>query len=163
MDEQQANHRMAVLLRENGDLHARIRELEAALDPESVQHWDRTCRERDQAIRCADKLYEALLWCSGSSDFAPGGMAAKGWEAGPRRALEAYRSMVDALDPRYHTRQTGEAYLKEALAVMLPGEDRSWLRMQLFLTLRKQIVEAENTKTPEAKAELGPYFREPKR
>lgn len=33
---------------------------------------------------------DALLWCSGSADFAPEGQARVGWERGPQRVLDAY-------------------------------------------------------------------------
>lgn len=36
------------------------------------------------------QLVEQLLWCSGASDFAPGGPAAEGWAKGPRKVLEEY-------------------------------------------------------------------------
>ena len=37
-------------------------------------------RKKDKkAVTIVGKLVEALQWCSGSSDFAPGGKARKGW------------------------------------------------------------------------------------
>ena len=35
-----------------------------------------------------------LLWCSGSADFGPGGQAHKGWQEGPRRAIERARDLI---------------------------------------------------------------------
>ena len=39
-------------------------------------------------IAAAPELLEALMWCSGSGDFAPGGRAHKGWLKLGRPAIE---------------------------------------------------------------------------
>ena len=36
--------------------------------------------ERDALKERVKELEEALMWCSGSDDFAPGGKARTGWE-----------------------------------------------------------------------------------
>ena len=44
--------------------------------------WDELTaanRRVAEAEATIDKLYDALIWCSGSGDFAPGGKARKGW------------------------------------------------------------------------------------
>jgi hypothetical protein len=41
-----------------------------------------TCEDRVRELKAyISKLREALFWCGGSSDFAPGGSARAGWEA----------------------------------------------------------------------------------
>lgn len=37
-----------------------------------------------------DNLVEALFWCSGSQDFAPGGLARSGWEKICQPLLQKY-------------------------------------------------------------------------
>jgi len=34
----------------------------------------------DETVKILDRYREALIWCSGSADFGPGGQAEKGWE-----------------------------------------------------------------------------------
>jgi hypothetical protein len=38
----------------------------------------------------AERLAAALVWASGSDDFAPGGKAREGWERVAQPALDAY-------------------------------------------------------------------------
>jgi len=84
------------------DAHLTLLERDKQLDPESIKHWDSLRAERDQ-LRDAfanqnlllHRLAEALIWASGAQDFAPGGLAADGWETVARPALEAYRNRED--------------------------------------------------------------------
>ena len=51
--------------------------------------------DSEQLRMIADKLYETLLWCSGSADFAPDGKAYTGWRSGTLPVLAEY-SAYDA-------------------------------------------------------------------
>lgn len=44
-------------------------------------------RELAESERIRFALLDALIWCGGSSDFAPGGKARRGWLRGPARIL----------------------------------------------------------------------------
>ncbi len=55
------------------------------MDPEAKEYeYDRLNDERN-------KLREALLWCSGSRDFQPGGIARDGW-------LKLCKPLIDAIE-----------------------------------------------------------------
>ncbi len=48
-----------------------------------------------QALRQhLDDALEALIWCSGSPDFAPGGIAHAGWQKGPAKTIERLLSVT---------------------------------------------------------------------
>lgn len=84
----------ARLRRENLDLTLRAAELEHQLreqvGEESMKAWNDLTRSRNAFRSLCHQLVEQLLWCSGASDFAPGGPAAEGWAKGPRKVLEEY-------------------------------------------------------------------------
>ena len=50
----------------------------------------RTLMEQNAMLKAAEKLKDALLWCSGAPCFNEGGEARKGWIKGPQAALAAY-------------------------------------------------------------------------
>ena len=43
----------------------------------------------------AERTYDALIWCSGSADFAPGGQAHIGWKRGPAVVITRCRAILD--------------------------------------------------------------------
>lgn len=45
-----------------------------------------------------DNLVEALFWCSGSQDFAPGGLARSGWEKICKPLLQKYLDEKHLID-----------------------------------------------------------------
>lgn len=45
-----------------------------------------------------DNLVEALFWCSGSQDFAPGGIARRGWEKICKPLLQKYLDEKHLID-----------------------------------------------------------------
>ena len=47
--------------------------------------------ERDHYIKDRDQLRDALIWCSGSADFGPGGKAETGWNKVCRPLIGSYR------------------------------------------------------------------------
>jgi len=56
----------------------------------------RTSRRRP-ALPTVDELIDALLWCGGSADFAPGGIARVGWRRGPARLIRQYTDAKAAM------------------------------------------------------------------
>ena len=64
-----------------------------------------TAAERDRFRKVNDQLVEALIWCSGSSDFAPEGKGREGW-------LKLCQPHIDAFLAR--SRCGGHAQAKDA-------------------------------------------------
>ena len=68
--------------RERDEARARITEIEADYDKSRRELWEQAkadkarIAELEAALR---KYQEALIWCSGSPDFAPEGQAREGW------------------------------------------------------------------------------------
>jgi hypothetical protein len=58
----------------------------------------RTLCLNDLAVLCAE-AEDALRWCSGSDDFAPGGKAELGWKRGPAALIEKLRAAREQLSP----------------------------------------------------------------
>jgi hypothetical protein len=83
------------------DAQQTLYDMQQLLGPEKTQEWERlkerlvgVLDDRNRITPICTNLAEALIWCSGSSDFAEGGAAAEGWAKGPRKALEEYRKFM---------------------------------------------------------------------
>ena len=44
-------------------------------------------KKEDKGVQLLKDAREALIWCSGSNDFAPEGMARDGWVKGPQKVI----------------------------------------------------------------------------
>ncbi len=74
-------------------------------DAALIARYHAAADERDRLREVNDKLVEALIWCSGSSDFAPEGKGREGW-------LKLCQPHIDAFLAR--SRCGGHAQAKDA-------------------------------------------------
>lgn len=89
--------RIGELVEMNHLLTAMVKELEKAREDDDLEtvktEYLRVQDENKRLEGDIDELLEALVWCSGSADFGPGGYAHKGW-------VKECRPLLDRLIPR---------------------------------------------------------------
>ncbi|MGH7484971.1 MAG: hypothetical protein ACREMY_05090 [bacterium] len=109
-----------------------MKHLVAALE-EAKQASERLRSEWSAAATVVAMLRTALIWCGGSSDFAPGGVAHEGWQKMMQEAMDVSDAYVRRYQKMVSKEDVARAHQEEVAKREVPA-NRACLRCGAYTT-----------------------------